>query len=180
MTRPAAGYELRAATLDDITALARVHIDAWRETYAHLLPPGFLASLSAATRAQMWLSVLTGGEGPSFVRLAVVDGATLAGFGLFAPRSEVPAGYDGEIRALYLLKKHHGRGIGRALLREGAAWCAEQGHRGLAAWALAGNDSGTGFYRRMGAREIATRDIDIAGTAVPEIAFGWDAAAMPA
>ena len=177
MTGLAAGFVLRAATLDDIPDLARVHIAAWRETYSHLLPPDFLASLSADTRARMWLSILTGCEGPAFVRLAVLGDGTLAGFGSFGPRSETPPGYDGEIRALYLLKEHHGRGIGRALLREGAAWCAGQGHRGLAAWALAGNDSGTGFYRRMGAREIAARDIDIAGAAVPEIAFGWDAAA---
>jgi len=37
---------IRAAAIDDAKALARVHIDTWRHTYAGVVPASFLAGLS--------------------------------------------------------------------------------------------------------------------------------------
>jgi len=37
---------IREATIDDATAIARVHIDAWRTTYATIVPNAHLAALS--------------------------------------------------------------------------------------------------------------------------------------
>ena len=45
---------VRAALLDDAPGIARVHIQAWRECYAHLLPAATLAGLEQGPReAQM-------------------------------------------------------------------------------------------------------------------------------
>src|SRR5690606_23176560 len=42
---------VRRATVDDADALGVVHVQAWRETYAHLLSPGLLESVSVERRA---------------------------------------------------------------------------------------------------------------------------------
>jgi hypothetical protein len=40
------GLEIRAASRDDVPALARVHIASWRAAYPHILPAEVLAALS--------------------------------------------------------------------------------------------------------------------------------------
>jgi hypothetical protein len=45
---------------------------------------------------------------------------------------------------------------------------------------LAGNERSETFYRRLGASELMRADKPGAGATLPEIALGWDQAAMRA
>ncbi|MER3443492.1 MAG: GNAT family N-acetyltransferase, partial [Meiothermus sp.] len=60
---------VRPARPDDAPAIARVHVDSWRETYAGIVPNEFLAGLSYERREQMWRSGLEhpGWKGGLFV-----------------------------------------------------------------------------------------------------------------
>ncbi len=48
---------IREARLEDASAIARVHIDAWRETYQGIIPDTYLAQLSYETDETMGADV---------------------------------------------------------------------------------------------------------------------------
>ena len=41
-------FTLRPATVDDAEAMTIMHVQSWRESYGHLLPPEFFAKQEAA------------------------------------------------------------------------------------------------------------------------------------
>ncbi|MEM9502905.1 MAG: GNAT family N-acetyltransferase, partial [Cyanobacteria bacterium P01_E01_bin.43] len=45
---------LRAATLDDIPAIARVHVHAWQTTYRGIFPAKVLQTLTYQKRENSW------------------------------------------------------------------------------------------------------------------------------
>ncbi|OAI89021.1 hypothetical protein AYO36_02410 [Exiguobacterium sp. KKBO11] len=49
---------IREARLEDASAIARVHIDAWRETYQGIIPDTYLVQLSHEKRTKQWEQTL--------------------------------------------------------------------------------------------------------------------------
>ncbi|MDB5680997.1 MAG: family N-acetyltransferase, partial [Sphingomonas bacterium] len=45
---------VRPARLSDSGRIGEIHVAAWREAYADLMPPARLAALDVAERAAMW------------------------------------------------------------------------------------------------------------------------------
>ncbi len=167
---------IRAASAADIPDLARVHVEAWRQTYAGHVPDALLAPERVEFRATMWTAILAGGEGPYLALVAPDDEGQIAALGLFMPATEAPAGWDHEICSLYLLRHIHRRGIGAAMLAQGRDWVRARGGRNLMAWALAANTQAQDFYRATGAVEIARRVVPAGSAKLAEIGFGWDPA----
>lgn len=54
---------IRRAVPEDAETLARLHLECWRETYAHLLSPGFMASQGVEGRLALWRRFLGGPDG---------------------------------------------------------------------------------------------------------------------
>ena len=151
---------LRAATPGDADAVARVHVQAWRETYAAILPQEDLDALDVAERAALWRGLAARPDR----RVAVAEAeGRVVGFACAGPGREAIEGYPGEIMALYVLRAHQGRGAGRALLGDALAWLGTPAYL----WVLAANPS-RGFYERMGGRVLALRRDD-------EVAYGFGA-----
>jgi GNAT superfamily N-acetyltransferase len=165
---------IRRAVAADIPDLARVHVEAWRQTYAGHVPDALLAPERVAWRAAMWTAILAGGEGPHLALVAPDDSGAIAALGLFMPASEASAGWDHEIRSLYLLRHVQRRGLGAAMLAQGRDWARARGGRNLMAWALAANAGAQAFYRATGAVEIARREVPAGTAMLAEIGFGWD------
>jgi GNAT superfamily N-acetyltransferase len=109
------GSGVRPGHAGDAEALARLHLDCWREAYAgtglvddERLAP-YLADVEGAVRR--WHQIL---DGPARVRLAVADG-TPVGLATVQPA----AGKDlTHLRALYVRRSHWGTGVGQRLLDE--------------------------------------------------------------
>jgi hypothetical protein len=70
---------VRAATPDDVDGIARVHVEAWRETYRELVPAELLAGLRVEDRAAMWRRAVENPD-PRFVLLVAEDGGEVVGF----------------------------------------------------------------------------------------------------
>lgn len=47
-------FIIRPARANDVTSIARVHIETWRTTYSDILPDEFLANLSIDQRICQW------------------------------------------------------------------------------------------------------------------------------
>ena len=61
---------VRAAVLDDAAGIARVHIQAWRESYAHLLPAESLAGLQQGPREASWRAIIAAATSDIWVACA--------------------------------------------------------------------------------------------------------------
>jgi ribosomal protein S18 acetylase RimI-like enzyme len=132
---------VRNAAVGDEAALARVHLECWRETYQRILSPAFLASQNVDDRQAMWERAL---NGPGAARQFVAEaGGVIVGFaGTKPPPPECPD--KQELWGLYLLKAHHGSGLGQQLLQ------AAIGNGGAVLWVAEDNPRAHAFYRRNG------------------------------
>lgn len=170
MTEPA--VTIRPGEPGDAAAIAEVHVQAWRETYAGLMPATVLDNLDVGQRRKRWKARLTAAE-PRYSNLvaSTAEGAII-GFADGGPRRHETFDYDGELYALYLLAAYQGRGIGRALFTR---LVAELRHRDMASmylWVLADSPT-TGFYEHMGGTPLGRDTLEFGGVALKDVAYGW-------
>jgi ribosomal protein S18 acetylase RimI-like enzyme len=164
---------IRQARLADVDAIARVHVQAWRETYRDLMPQAALDGLSVDRRAAQWRGTLGAADSPTFVHVAVRDGV-VCGFGSAGRVRWTGLSTEGEISALYLLDAIKRQGIGRRLFRRLIRGLAAQGFRSAGLWVLTENPPARRFYEAMGGRTGATRIERRGELVLDEIAYLWD------
>jgi GNAT superfamily N-acetyltransferase len=169
---------IRAAKRGDAQAIARVHVQAWRESYRGLVPDRLIEALSVERNAQMWADILERGE--SCIVLVVEhlgsEGyqAEVVGFGSATTARRRELGTSGEVTAIYLLDKVKHRGIGRMLLTGLFGVLAGRGHRSAGLWVLGHNHPTRRFYEALGGRPGPQRIVTDAPAEMHEIAYIWD------
>jgi len=159
---------IRTAGPEDAGAIAYVHVESWRTTYAGIVPTAYLAGLDVTLRTKMWSSWL-GGE--TLVLVAELDGK-IVGFAHGGPNRHPVETCDAELYAIYLLRETHGHGIGTALLHAMAAALVERNFNSMAVWVLEQNRSRV-FYERAGARLARSKVIEVGGVKLMEVAYCW-------
>lgn len=178
---------LRAARPEDSRALAQVHIETWRHTYAGMVPDQYLASMTLDGQARSWrhwINVRTARESILLVETQPEDGAfeqsRIVGFGHAGPSRDRNSSQDGEVYTLYVDIDWQGRGIGRQLLDRLFTGLTQAGMGSAVIWVLASNPSRF-FYEAVGGRRIAERQERFAGVLLDEVAYAWsDLAALQA
>ncbi|WP_312067279.1 GNAT family N-acetyltransferase [Exiguobacterium sp.] len=101
---------IREARLEDASAIARVHIDVWREMYQGIIPDSYLAQLSYAKRTKQWEQALVD------QRVYVVElEDEVVGFAQGGPNRRDAR--EGELYAIYVLRASQGQGLGKALFQ---------------------------------------------------------------
>ncbi|MGA7241609.1 MAG: GNAT family N-acetyltransferase [Terracidiphilus sp.] len=159
---------IRAAVLDDAAAIAHVHVESWRTTYAGIMPDAYLASLDETLRAKLWSEWLSG---EALVRVAEMNGSVV-GFAHGGPNREHVETCDAELYSIYLLREAQNRGGGAALLQAMATALTERNFKSMAVWVLEQNRS-RGFYEKTGARLATSRVIQVGGAKLMEVAYAW-------
>jgi ribosomal protein S18 acetylase RimI-like enzyme len=164
-------------TLADARALASMHVASWHETYAGMVPPEMLASLSVDGRAATWTRIMSepATSGATIVYLAELENR-IAGFGSCgAQRTETlrERGYDGEISAIYVLEAFQRRSIGTRLLFALASDLLRRAFGAASLWVLRDNARARRFYERLGARVLAEREDVRKDAVLVELAYGW-------
>ena len=172
---------VRRARPSDAPLIGAVHVAAWRSAYPGILPEGYLAGLSVTRQAAYYDRQIRAGSG---VYVAIASGQDVPGGA--GPRlvgyttvgrngAVLPGGVraDGEVETLYVLDDWRDRGVGRRLIRTGAAHLAAAGSRAAFLWVLRNNPS-RWFYQRLGGRPVAEADTRVAGVAVAQVAYAWD------
>ena len=164
---------IREADLIDAGAIARVHVDTWRTAYAGIVPAEYLAGLSYADREQMWKHYLTAGTPAASMLVAETEGCEIVGFAYGAPEREGKLLYRGELFAIYVLKGHQRRGVGRRLFSAMALHFISQDIDSMLLWVLEDNHPARRFYELMGGEYVEQKTITIGGTDLIEVAYGW-------
>jgi ribosomal protein S18 acetylase RimI-like enzyme len=161
---------VRAAVVDDVNAIARVHVASWRSTYRTLLPEDFLASMSVAGYADRWRRLIADGSSQVYV---VEDEGDLVGFASGGRERAGETGYTGELYAIYVLDGYQGRGYGRELVGAVAGSLREMGLDDMLVWVLRDNRPARDFYERLGGVYVRTQPITIGSAILEEVSYGW-------
>ncbi|WP_299169494.1 GNAT family N-acetyltransferase [uncultured Arthrobacter sp.] len=130
--------EVRRAEAEDALGIAKVHVQAWQEAYAHLAPPEALAALNIERRAQRWGDIIR--EGRTAVWVALYGGEIVGWMSVGHGRDDGPR--PTELEGLYVLASHHGTGIGQRLMEAGI------GTEPAYLWIAADNPRARAFYER--------------------------------
>ncbi|GAA0605474.1 GNAT family N-acetyltransferase [Craurococcus roseus] len=166
-------YGIREATREDCDAIGEVHVAAWRETYAGLLPDATLAGLSPQRRADMWRRWCDARD-PDRLLLVAEDDAGLSAFAACRrPAPSEPIGAEGEVTAIYVLRRAQRRGIGRELMGRLFAFMAGRGMASAGLWVLRENEGARAFYHGLGAAEGVERSEEADGHRHVELACVW-------
>ena len=132
---------MRTATLDDVAACARLHVQCWREAYGPIVDGARLAAAIDVGRwEERWRAQLAGGA----QRLLALRGDVPVGFSTSGPGRDDDAPTALELYGLYVARPEWGRGIGRLLLAE------ELAGESASLWVLEANERARGFYARHG------------------------------
>jgi len=159
---------IRLAEVQDAAAIAHVHVQSWLTTYKGLVPEEYLASLNEAERVPLWQKWLTRDIS---VFVAEIE-SQIVGFASGGPIREPLAAYDAELYTIYLLEEVQGRGIGKDLLSAVAEALIGKDHTSMLVWVLEQNPA-VRFYEKTGAEQLMSKQIEIGGISLTELALGW-------
>lgn len=161
---------IRAARLADVPAIARVHVESWRATYAGIMPEDYLGKLSYEWRERTWHTLLNEANHWAFV--AEETPAGIIGFCDGGKERTGNPVYTGELYAIYLVGAYQRRGIGRRLVAPLARHLLAQGMGSMLVWVLAQNPA-RAFYETLGGERVDQKSILIGDVTLAEVAYGW-------
>ena len=162
---------VRAATPGDADGIARVHAQAWHESYSGLVPPEAFEQHSLELRLKQWDATLSDLDRSTLVH--ETDG-TIAGFISGGPVKWTGLSTDSEVASLYLLDAVKRRGIGRALFLEFMAVLTGRSFASCGLWTLSNNVAARRFYEAMGGRAGEIRIDRRNNLDYEDIAYLWD------
>jgi len=140
------GIQVRPAVEQDAPAMARVHVESWRETYRGLMSDAVLDDPDfIARREKFWTAALTDPRyAAEQVAIAERD-SLLIGIAMAGPAQEPAVDWSAQLYLLYTYTAVHGLGAGAALLD---AVIEPTSVVGL--WVADPNPRAQAFYRKHG------------------------------
>jgi hypothetical protein len=96
--------EVRRAVLSDARGIAIVHVQGWREAYAHLVPVDDLARMSVEQRELRWNEILPSGEADVWV---ATEEDRIIGFAGTGIGRDTDSPRELELQSIYVLATHY-------------------------------------------------------------------------
>jgi ribosomal protein S18 acetylase RimI-like enzyme len=159
MTDDQASARIRDARVDDVPALAALHVETFKETHGRFGGPTY------ALREGQWRAAFKR-ETDWFCYVAETPDGRLVGFAKGTLHDGGVAGFEGELNKIYVLRAWHGRGIGRALVEHVARRFLARGIDSMLLFGDARNPSNA-FYERLGAERLYSAEGEFNG------GYGW-------
>ncbi|MEO0706181.1 MAG: GNAT family N-acetyltransferase [Cyanobacteria bacterium J06649_5] len=163
----------REATYTDIPAIARVHVDTWRNTYSGIIPDQVLTDLSYEKRENAWQNVFDqAADSNGFTYVSENETGQIIGFMDGGRERTGNQLFQGEINAIYILSSYQHQGIGRDLVRLATERLRQMDMLSMLVWVLEDNPA-CQFYEALGGQMIQSKSIEMRGSALIERAYGW-------
>ena len=131
---------IRAATKPDLQAVASLHIESCKDSYAHIFPAKFLTEQLAENIRMHWNAVEIRSD--DIVLIAEED-ATIGFIAVWCRASPF-------IDNLHVAPAHRSKGAGTALMKAAAQQLLDRGHNTAYLWVFESNKRALRFYRRLG------------------------------
>jgi ribosomal protein S18 acetylase RimI-like enzyme len=153
---------IREVTINDIPALAALHVRTWNETHG-----AGKHSPTTALREQQWRQQFKIKDGSWCCFIAINKQGQLVGFakGNSYASPELP-GYAGELNKIYLLLPYQRLGIGRQLMRHVAQRFVSRGITSMALFSTPQNPS-CAFYSALKGEKLYAKNGAFHG------GYGW-------
>ncbi len=162
--------EVRRAERQDAHAIAEVHRQSWKSSYAGLIPHKPLLRMLERRDETWWAKATTG---PATLLVLDVAG-TIAGYATVGLNRARALPHEGEIYELYLLPEYQGIGLGSRLFAEARSLLTSLGCKGLIAWCLEDTDQAVGFFRRQGGVDGVEGLEDFDNVKLKKLGFLWN------
>jgi ribosomal protein S18 acetylase RimI-like enzyme len=165
---------IRPAVPADAITIAAIHCESWRDAYAGLLDPAYLAGPVEADRRAVWADRFSNPSPTQAVFLAESVSGEAAGF-VCLFRNHDPH-WGSLIDNLHVRPVLRGRSIGEQLLRAAVAPLGAE--EAFHLWVFEANAGAVRFYRRLGGcvAESAPDDMPAARGA-PILRMAWQSVA---
>jgi ribosomal protein S18 acetylase RimI-like enzyme len=161
----------REANVADCPGVAYVHVRAWRESFAEIVPQAFLDKMSVEKRALAFAKRFSDESYRMYV--AEVPERGIVGFVDFGePRESIDA-YETELYAIYILPEFQRRGVGRRLFDLGVEALVRDGKSSMYLLALEVSPYKS-FYEKMGGQVVGKERVEIEGVMFEAEVHGWD------
>jgi len=166
---------LREANLQDLTNIAELHAQSWRENYSEALSAEYLKQSVAEDRFKIWTERLSTPSINQYVLIAE-DSGNFCGF-VCVYGAKHPE-YGTIIDNLHVKANIKGQGLGKKLLIAAAKWAAsEYKEHDLYLEVLACNENAIRFYEYLGGQNIDTAYWHTpCGNKVKEYIYSWGTA----
>ncbi|MFF2089247.1 GNAT family N-acetyltransferase [Paenibacillus sp. NPDC058174] len=162
--------QISKAVLADAAAIARVHVDSWKTTYANIIPDEYLKAQSYEQRERLWMEVIP----KNIVFVAANEEGSIVGFADGgSERSGNYPQFDGQLNAIYVLQAYQGQGLGKRLVQSVVHELKQNGMKSMLVHVLEANPSRT-FYEGLGGKLVDSFEVDFAGEKLTELVLGWD------
>lgn len=155
-------FHVRAATADDVPALARLHVQTFTEAHRG----GRSGGPSCELRERQWREAFDATDGHSFCVVVEDDTGEMVGFAKGTPHDGGVPGFGGELNKIYALQRVHRQGVGRLLLCSVARRFLTEGVTSMLLFGDARNPS-NGFYEAFGAERLHSETGEFHG------GYGW-------
>ncbi len=152
-------FAIREARLDDLPALAALHVATFKEAHGQRGAP------THELREAQWRSAFEH-EANWFCYVAEAPDGQLVGFAKGELHDGGVPGFEGELDKIYVLRAWHRAGVGRALVERVARRFLAQGVGSMLLFGDARNPS-NGFYERLGAERLFSPQGEFHG------GYGW-------
>ncbi|MEM8830863.1 MAG: GNAT family N-acetyltransferase [Cyanobacteria bacterium P01_G01_bin.19] len=163
---------IREAIKQDISAIAKVHVDTWRTTYKGIFSDEFLDNMSYQKREQGWHRVFREALHNNFTYVAENDSRQIIGFANAGSEREDNPVYKGELYAIYILENFQQLGIGKKLVGKVVEKFEEMQINSMLVWVLKDNPAYF-FYEKLGGTKVKEKEIERKENKLIEIAYGW-------
>lgn len=147
---------VRSARIGDVSAMARIHVRSWQETYRGVMSDEVLDDPSFVSRRERFWTAALSDERYAKSRAAVAEQCgQLVGIAMAGPPEVGNSSWAAQLYLLYLLQAHHGSGAGTELLEAVIAPTES-----AVLWVADPNPRAQAFYRKHGFRPDGTYQVD--------------------
>ncbi len=164
---------IRQAVSADAEAIASVRVRSWQTTYRGIIPDSYLDSMQTTDRIEFLIQMFIDPDNPAFCYVAEQPRGKLVAFASAGPVRGNENVYQGELYAIYLLKEAQRKGLGANLFKHVARKLLDDGLESMIVWVLEKNRGGRAFYEAMGGHLCSRKQIEIGGTSLWEVSYGW-------
>ena len=161
----------RRANIKDALAVAKVHVESWRKSFAGIVPQEFLDNLSIEKREKVFRQRLGEVNYKMFVAETFRDG--VVGFTDFGKSREDDSPFKGELYAIYLLPEWQRKGIGENLFRLCQKELIADKINSMYLEALKVSPYKP-FYKKMGGQIVGQGKHFLANVEYETVFYGWD------
>ncbi|MDQ3750585.1 MAG: 3-deoxy-manno-octulosonate cytidylyltransferase [Acidobacteriota bacterium] len=160
----------RKAYVEDALAVAKVHVESWRKSFAGIVPQAFLNNLTVEKREKAFRQRFGEADYKMFVAETAKD--EIVGFADFGAARESDFAFEAELYAIYLLREFQGKGIGENLFRLCQREMIADQINSMYLMALDVSPYKS-FYEKMGGKIVGKGNHFLALVEFKTIVYGW-------